>query len=107
MAPGELAVSPSSALPEALDGTPTVGFWWNPGDWPVCCDQLGTLVLANPTWDELEPYEGAGTLDAGLPWEEDEDHFLTACRRGEVSEVGVNVFQCGTCQRLYVEVTMT
>lgn len=107
VARSRLAVQPSRAPASSLEGSPHAGFWWNPGSWPVCCDELTTLVLANPTQAELAPYEAGGALDSSLEEPDVGQDLLEAAREGRSIEQGLNVFQCGRCQRIYSVASFT
>lgn len=95
----------ATSLEEAearLEQTPAVLAQWNPISWPVCCDHLATLVLADPDRDDLRAWEErCGRLDRAVEepeygWAED----LAAIRAGREPENGVNVFCCPVCHRV-------
>jgi len=87
--------------------------------WPVCCDRLGTLISCQQN-DALAGIEQvAGPLDRAFLAEElnswggpnadvssFRDHgwreVLSRMRTGAHSGMGINIFQCRACGRLYV-----
>jgi len=65
------------------------------------------VLLANPTRGELAPYEANDALDGGLEQLDVGAELLQGVRDGDPHAQAVSIFQCGTCQRLYVAVSFT
>lgn len=86
----------------ALAALPDVGAFWNPAPWPVCCERLTILWLADPTRAELANLEAlTGSLDQAAPDHESWPEELARIRSGLPAEDGVNVFVCSCCRRVY------
>jgi len=93
----------SEAEPEEkLGRTPQVLAEWSPVVWPVCCDHLATLILADPEREDLATWERlCGPLDRAveereLGWAEE----IQSIRAGRPPENGVNVSSCPVCHRV-------
>ena len=63
----DLPTGPTASIHEhqaAIAALPEVLAWWNPMEWPVCCDRASVIWLVDPTATELEALESrAGPLD--------------------------------------------
>ncbi len=87
--------------------------------WPVCCDRLGTLISCQQNDLVAEIEASAGPLDRAFLCEElnswggpnaDVESFRDAgwsevlgrMRSGAHSGMGINIFQCRACGRIYV-----